>query len=147
MGLRAAIESGVSAAFAGVGDIKVSVVYYSASVRDPLYNYDTRAGDKVTKWAVVATVDAILVQARQSRLISDPDWLIKPGDQIAIIQQSSLGFPMQLEDQIEIVGKRWRIVNFKSDPAGATFIAQIRLTSAEPVMGLDAAGATTGARR
>ena len=147
MGLRAAIESGVSAAFAGVGDIKVSVVYYSANVKDPLYNYDTRTGDKLTQWAVVAKIDVILVQARQSRLISDPDWLIKPGDQIAIIQQSSLGFAMQAEDKIEIVGKRWWIVNFKADPARATYIAQIRLTSAEPIMGQGENTATTGARR
>ena len=144
MSLRRAIASGVAAAFKGVGDIKVSIDYYSADVQDPLFNYDTRTGDKIQEWTVIPNVIAILVQANQSRLASDADWLIKPGDQVAIIQQRDLLSPMQSEDQMMIQTRRWRIVNYKADPAGATFIAQIRLTSAEPIMGQGSGSATTG---
>lgn len=144
MSLRGAIKSGVSAAFTAVGDIKTPVVYYSATVKDPLFNYDTKTGDKIAPWNVVLSLQAILVSATKSRLIGDTDWLIKPGDQVAILQQDDLGFAMQLEDKIEINGKRWGIINFKSDPAAATFIAQIRQVSAERLMGSGATSATTG---
>ena len=146
MSLRAAVKSGVAAAFQAVGDIKVDVIYYSANVQDPLFDYDTETGDKIAQWAVVAAVPLILVQARQDRLLGDASWLIKPGDQVAIIEQSTLNLNMQLEDQIEINGRRWRIINFKSDPAAATYIAQIRLTSYEPVLAQGTGTATTGAR-
>ena len=145
MSLRGAIQKGVAAAFVAVGDIKTSVIYYQ-SIQSSNINqgYDPQTGDVNIRWNVITTVDAILTKNSSSRLISDQDWLVKPGDQFALIENAKLGFEANLEDQLEIKGKRWRVENAAIDPADGMWILQIRKVSAERILGTGPTNVMTG---
>lgn len=141
MSMRATIRQAASAAFSAAGDIKLLADYWRQD--EGLNDYDAARGQRAVHWDVVQNIPVLFVQASQSRLISDVDWLVKPGDRVALIDQRYLA-ESNVGDVMAAAGHRWRVENVKADPAAAIWKLQIRLTSYEPVQGTGTNRAITG---
>lgn len=121
MGLRSVIASAVASGVAALGDLRTSVGYYQPSAN----TYDPSTGATTRTETVQTIPDAILTSYKQSDI--DGDRVLET-DRKLIIQTSRLAAePRKGEDQVDIAGTRWRVQDWKTDPAGATYTIQLRL--------------------
>lgn len=119
MGMRAAISNAVGAAFTAVGDIAESVTYRrTASAYNPATGTNTVTNtDK--------TVSAIFTRYSQIELARSTG--INVTDLKMTVRTSTLALvPNIATDKVVRSSKTFNIIDYSSDPAGATYTLQLR---------------------
>lgn len=119
MGLRTTIDKAVGTAFKAAGDIPIAVTYNSITIGA----YNPATGTTSTTTAS-HPVEAIRDDYKAYEIDGEA---IKPFDKRILIRQSKLPVTPKLTDTVVIDAVTWNVVNFEQDPAGATWILQLRM--------------------
>jgi len=119
MGLRATFASAVSAAFTALGDIPQSATYRrTTTVYDPTTGNNTSTNSDTTVTAIFT---------RYSQMELGQNVSLKVTDVKMILRQASIAITPSIQlDTVINGGNTYNIVNFNPDPAGATYVFQLR---------------------
>lgn len=120
MGIRAVFANAAATIFTALGDIPQSATYRrtTTTVYDPTTgNYTSTNSD--------TTISAIFTRFSEMELGRSP--ALQLTDVKMILQQASLAITPSIQlDTIINGGNTYNIVNFNPDPAGATYVFQLR---------------------
>lgn len=119
MGLRSTIDKAVGTAFKAAGDIPKTLTYHSITIG--AYNPATGTTSTTT-----ATHSVQYIRQDYSAIEIDGE-VVKPYDKRVILRQSTLPVTPKLTDTVVIDAVTWNVVNFEQDPAGATWVLQLRM--------------------
>ena len=120
MGLRKAIASGAKAAMKAAGDIPVAAVFTNVTGTD--YNPSTGVNSETKDDYPVSG----LLYDYTAKEIADSGGRIKSTDQKFMLLQEDLPIAPSLISYATISAKKWNIEDYGQDPAGATWIFQLR---------------------
>lgn len=119
MGLRNVFANAVGSIFAALDDIPSDVTYRrTTTVYDPSTGNNTSTNSDVIIQAVLTRFSEMELGRNAGLQVTDTK---------AIIKQSSLAITPSIQlDTIINGGNTYNIVNFNPDPAGATYVFQLR---------------------
>lgn len=121
MGLAESVRGAVKAGFKALGNIAVSATYKrwtTAGTTDSMGGYGAATYTDTTITG--------LKSGYSSREVAASGGLISPGDCKFMIQASSLTTAPNTKDRVTLGGVTYDMVNFRTDPATATYTLQLR---------------------
>jgi hypothetical protein len=120
MGVKEVIVAGIKTGLQATGNVRRTVTYKAQSA-DPSY---APATGTVTRPETSHTVEGLLYGYRRDDI---DGVLIRPFDQQFLVHQSELPVTPKVTERLVLDdGTSWEIVRVEQDPAGATWMLQIR---------------------